>query len=139
MDHVYFQHKNDRHRVLACDQDYCPISEEDIAQKELRNRALYVRFPQGFIGVYSSPAGPVLFVNNSKHVFSDWSWNVSVQKGDGFNTFSLIGLTADPLVFDYPEVELCPMDPWSEEVFDNFFLWLANKRHDREFMDMWTE
>ncbi len=139
MGYVYLRHKNDRRCVLVCDRNYNPISEEDVGQGKPRNKAFYVKFPGGFVGVYSSVEGPVLFVNEGKSLFTDPSWAVSVHRQAGVNEVSFIGLAQGTLVFEYPVVELDPLDPWSEEQFDDFFIWLTKKRHDREFIDMWTE
>lgn len=139
MEYIVFQHKSDRRFVLLCDEDYNPIIEEESGQREPRNKALYASFAGGFAGVYSSIEGPVLFVNRSKILFSDPSWSVSVKKNGDTNKVKFSGLNSSVLEFEYPAVKLDAMDPWSEEQFDDFFIWLTNKRHDREFMDVWTE
>lgn len=139
MNHIYMRHKNDRRLVLLCDKNYNPISEEYIGKNEPRSKAFYVGFCDGFIGVYSSVEGPVLFINDCKYLFADPSWNIRVQKNLGVNEVSFVGLDQSSLVFEYSAVELDPLDPWSEEQFDDFFIWLTNKRHDQEFIEMWTE
>jgi hypothetical protein len=139
VDSICLQHKYDRRFVLLCDKNYNPISEENADQKKTRNKAFYVRFPDGFIGVYSSLEGPVLFVNDDKKLFNDPTWSVSVKKRAEVNEVSFGGLSNEALVFEYPVVELDLLNPWSEEPFDDFFIWLTSKRDDREFIEIWTD
>jgi hypothetical protein len=139
MEYICLQNKTDRRFVLLCDQNFNPISEQDAGQGKPRNKAFYVRFSGGFMGVYSSSKGPVLFVNDRKFFFTDWTWSLSIQKKAGVNKVDFTGLTHDVLMIEYLPVELDPLDPWSEEQFDDFFIWLVNKRHDREFIGMWTD
>ncbi|HEV7813496.1 MAG TPA: hypothetical protein VGP06_00165 [Janthinobacterium sp.] len=83
--------------------------------------------------------GPILFINGSKYPFTDPSWKVVVQKNARINEVRFTGPEQKNLTFAYPAVELDPMDPWSEESFDDFFIWLTTKRDDQEFIEMWTE
>lgn len=139
MEHIYIRHKNDKSLVLSCDKNYNPLREESAGANKPRNKAFYVKFHGDFIGVYSSIHGPVLFVNANKHLFTDPSWSVSVQKKGGQNEVAFVGLGQGLEAFEYPVVELDPLDPWSEDLFDDFFIWLEKKRWDREFIDMWTD
>jgi hypothetical protein len=139
MSAIYVRHKNVPGRVLVCDSDYRPLSEEISAQYKPRNKAFYTACAAGFIGVYSSSRGPVLFINERKFLFADAAWSVSVQKGGATNRVTFTGLEQEPLTFDVPVTELDPLDPWSEEQFDDFFLWLETKRSDRELIAMWTD
>ena len=141
MEHIYIRHKNDRGLVLLCDATYGPVAEKATGNAKPRNKAFYVRFPDGFIGVYSSVHGPVLFVNSSKYLFIDSSWSVSVQKKGALNEVKFAGLDqgSRSFQFEYAAVELDPLDPWSEEQFDDFFIWMTKKRCDREFIGMWTD
>jgi hypothetical protein len=139
MENIYIRHKNNKDCVLLCDENYNPIDEEAAGTTRPRNKAFYVRFPDGFIGVYSSDQGPVLFVNANKFLFTDPSWSVSVRKKGTQNEVKFVDLFPVPQAFECPAVELDPLDPWSEEQFDDFFIWLTKKRDDREFIDMWTD
>ncbi|WP_141676586.1 hypothetical protein [Pseudomonas bananamidigenes] len=139
MDTILLRHKSDRRFLLLCDEKYNPISEERSGQGVPRNKAFYVRFPGGFMGVYSSPEGPVFFVNDHKMLFSDPAWRVSVHKKMDVNEVFFAGLTKGDLAFEYSVVELDPLDPWSEEEFDDFYIWLTKKRNNREFIDIWTD
>lgn len=139
MEYFYLQNKTDRCFALLCDQDFNPILEQEIGEKRPRNKAFYVGFSGGFIGVYSSVEGPVLFVNRGKYLFTDWSWDVSIKKMAGVNEAEFTGLGQCALIIEYLPVELDSLDPWSEEQFDDFYIWLVNKRHDREFIGMWTD
>lgn len=139
MAYVYIRHKNDRSLLLSCDENYTPLAERHAGINKPRSKAFYVGFPGGFAGVYASPDGPTLFVNADKHLFHDPSWDVSVRKMGKNNQVSFTGLAQGPLTFEYPVVELDPLDPWSEEAFDDFFIWLAAKRNDQEFIQMWTD
>jgi hypothetical protein len=139
MNKIYIRNKTDKNLVLLCDSEYTPISEETAEHKPAQDKAFYVKFPGGFIGVYSSMNGPILFINGSKYPFTDPSWKVVVQKNARINEVRFTGPEQKNLTFAYPAVELDPMDPWSEESFDDFFIWLTTKRDDQEFIEMWTE
>lgn len=139
MNEIYIRHKNAGNRMLVCDGDYRPLTEVSGGQHKPRNKAFYIKCSVGYIGVYSSPQGPVLFLNDQKFLFTDAAWTVSVQKNGATNRASFTGLGQAPLAFDYPATELDPSDPWSEEQFDDFFIWLETKRSDRELVAMWTD
>jgi hypothetical protein len=136
---IFIRNKNDKNLLLACDEGCSPLSEGVAGMNKPRAKAFYVKFPGGFAGVYSSPQGPVAFVNGEKRLFIDPAWSVWVQKVEGVNKVSLAGLSREPMTFEYPAVELDPLDPWSEEEFDDFFIWLMRKRSDQEFIQMWTD
>jgi len=136
---IYIRNKNDRNLLLACDENYDPLSEEVAGTNEPRSKAFYIRFAGGVVGVYSSSQGPVAFVNSEKRLFTDPGWSVSVQRMGATNEVSFTGLGDEISTFEYPTVKLDPLDPWSEEDFDDFFIWLTRKRNDQEFIRMWTE
>lgn len=136
---IFIRNKNDKSLLLSCDEGYEPMSENVAGANKPRAKAFYVKVPGGFAGVYSSSQGPVAFVNGEKRLFTDPAWSVSVQKMGVTNKVSLTGLSREPMTFEYPTVKLDPLDPWSEEEFDDFFIWLVRKRSDQEFIQMWTD
>ncbi|HZV64532.1 MAG TPA: hypothetical protein VFG03_06455 [Telluria sp.] len=103
------------------------------------SEAAYVTFPDGYIGVYSSKDGPVLFVNNKKYLFTDQSWKISVREGSVNNKVRLSALNQSDIEFEYSKPVLDVLDPWSEKQFDDFYIWLSQKRDNREFIGMWTD
>lgn len=139
MSYVYIMNKNDHEKILICDENINPISERVDKNIAPRSKAFYVKFPGGYIGAYASMGGPMLFLNNEKYNFKDSSWGVSVRKGGKVNEACFYGFSQGDFSFEYPVVELDPLDPWSEEQFDDFYIWLAMKKNDPEFIDMWTE
>lgn len=82
-----------------------------------RNNAFYVKFPGGFIGVYSSTDGPVLFVNDGQYFFTDPTWSVSAQRRADVKEVSLIG-SQGILIFEYSFVALESLGVWSKVQFD---------------------
>lgn len=138
MRYTYLKHKSDRSLVLKCDCDHNPLVEEKLIGLRPKSPAAYLRFPDGFIGVYPSPAGPVLFVNDQKYLFTDPSWQVSVAKFGTMNEVTFTGFAGGDLNFRYPAVELDPLDPWSEEEFDDLFIWLTTHKDSSSLIRMWT-
>lgn len=122
-----------------CDEHFVPLAEMPIGQVQPRDKAFYVEIPHGYIGVFSSINGPVLFIDRDKYLFSDPSWRVSVRKGPENNEVWFSNLIGADLHFKYKKVELDVLDPWSEEQFDDFFIWVSLKRNDCEFIDMWRD
>lgn len=136
---IYVRHKNELKKFLVCNEDYIPIREEYIERKMPYRKSFYTRFVDGYIGVYSSLQGPVLFVNNKKYLFKDESWGICVKKKNAENKVIFSGLDGEDLVFDSPLVPVDNLNPWSEEGFDDFFLWLESHRYNQEFIRIWTE
>lgn len=139
MKNLFLRNKNNKSVLLKCDDQFKPLVEMPIGQLRPRDKAFYVGVPDGYIGVYSSKNGPVLFINNDQYLFVDPIWKVSVKEGLVNNEVWFSNLMAHDLHFEYKKVELDPLDPWSEKQFDDFFIWLSSKRDNREFIDMWTE
>jgi hypothetical protein len=130
MRYIYVKHEYDRSLVLKCDRHYIPIAEEKLVGDRPNCFASYLGFPGGFLGTYPSPAGPIFFVNNQKYLFTDPSWHISVAKYGPENEVTFTGLIDGKLVFRYPAVELDPINPWSDEEHDDFFIWLMTHKDD---------
>lgn len=138
MRNIYIRHKVDTSVVLVCDDNFNPVKEASAAHQKLEDKACYVSFAGCFFGVYSSVDGPVMFVNDEKYLFADKCWAVLVRPGKQMNTVVFSGLKSGIFSFDYPPVKLDPLDPWLEEEFDDFFIWLSKQRSNGEFVRMWT-
>lgn len=137
---IHVGHKLDRTRDLVCDATMRPLHEAPADPSHPRRRkAFYVPFAGGFIGAFSSPAGPMLFVNGEQYAFRDPSWSVRVEmKGDARRAV-FDGLRTGPLSVDYAPVRSEPADTWADERLDDFYQWLVAKRADQELMAMWTD
>jgi hypothetical protein len=104
-----------------------------------RKKAFYLPIPGGFIGAFSSAAGPVLFVNADQYAFTDTSWSVRVDMQGDARRAVFDGLLSGPLVVNYPAVKADPADAWADERLDDFYQWLATNRADPELIAMWTD
>jgi hypothetical protein len=138
MNELYIRHKNLKDRMLVCDTQYRLLHEVSSVPHKLRDKAFYTHCSVGYVGVYSSPQGPILFINDRQFPFTDAAWNITVQRKKAVNQVTFTGINEGPLTFDHPLVEPDPLDPWSEVAFDDFFNWLATKRTDLELIGMWT-
>ncbi|MFK3799397.1 hypothetical protein [Pseudomonas sp. NPDC088444] len=134
----YIRHKTDRGVILICDQDFNPVKETIAAGQKLQDKACYISLGGYVFGVYPSVEGPVMFIDSEKYLFTDERWAVSVQPGREMNKVVFSGLRSNDFNFEYPTVNLDPLDPWSEEEFDDYFKWLSKQRSNAEFIRMWT-
>jgi hypothetical protein len=139
MENVYISHKNRKDVVLKCDDNIVPLSEVESDRHTPREKAFYVNVPNGYMGVYSSKDGPVLFLNNEKYRFSDKSWQVSVHEDVACNEVHFSNLSGKDISFKYEKVILDELDPWSQKEVDDFFIWLSLKRDRRGFIELWTD
>ena len=96
---LHVGHKLDPKRDLVCDDAMRPLQEAPAdPARPRRRKAFYVTFPGGYIGAFSSPAGPMLFVNGEQYAFRDPSWSVRVEmKGDARRAV-FDGLRTSPLI-----------------------------------------
>jgi len=137
---IHVGHKLDRKRDLVCDAAMRPLHEAPADPAHPRRRkAFYVPFAGGFLGAFSSPGGPMLFVNGEQYAFRDPSWSVRVEIHGEARRAVFDGLRTGPLVVDYPAVRTDPADTWADERLDDFYQWLAAKRADQELIAMWTD
>src|SRR4051812_29889730 len=97
----FVRNKTDSGVCLMCTEDIIPLAEVPLEQQTLRKKAFYVKVPEGFIGVHSSPNGPVLFINEKKFPFSDLRWSVSVMEGERTNVAKLTGLDGETFEIEY--------------------------------------
>jgi hypothetical protein len=133
-------HKLDPQRDLVCDAAMTPLHEAPADPAHPRRRkAFYVPFAGGYIGAFSSPAGPMLFVNGERYAFTDPSWSIRVAMQGDTRRAVFDGLRSGPLTIDYAAFEPDPADTWADERLDDFYQWLAAKRDDRELIAMWTD
>ena len=136
----YLGHRHDRGRELVCNAAMIPLAEARADSRHAQlPKATYVDFPGGFVGAFSSPAGPVLFVNGDQHRFTDPSWSVRVEKRGDVHRAIFTGLIGGPLVIDYRAWRADPADAWADETLDDFYQWLAAKRASASLIHLWTD
>ena len=136
----YIRHKLDNQRDLACDAAMMPLAECPAEPAHpRRKKAFYLPIPGGFIGAFSSPAGPVLFVDGDQYAFTDPSWSVHVLAHGDARRAVFGGLRSGPLAIDYTAVKADPADAWADERSDDFYQWLESRRADPELIAMWTD
>lgn len=138
---IHVGHKLDRKRDLVCDAAMRPLHESPADPAHPRRRqAFYGPFGGSFIGAFSSPGGPMLFVNGEQHPFG-------IRRRGRSASRSTATLTA-------PCSTACARGRWPsttppcgstrptagpDERLDDFYPWLAAKRADQELVAMWTD
>lgn len=136
----YIKNKIDDDILLVCDDKFTPLYEiqrETVAQKGIP-KAFYINTPYGFMGAYASPQGPIFFINNEKYLFSDRTWEITVNKGEKQNQIIVKRKNKDDMIFS--NIHTCddPADIWQDENLDDPFIWLSIKKHDQNLIEMWT-
>lgn len=133
---IYLRHRQRRDVVLACDAHYHPIAEHVADHQPVVPLAFYLHDPQGVVGVFASPQGPVLFINDQQWRWSD-SWSISITTHLDQHHVCLSTPTQKSCWYSaITPIEVA--DPWSVAAVDDFWLWLVAKRHDAEFIQIWT-
>ncbi len=139
MKNIYMRHKREKDRFLVCNENYSPLYEEHIRSPMPYTKSFYTDFTKGYMGVYSSKQGPTLFINNDKYLFTDPSWNITIKRNGKSRHICFSGLREQDLAFEAQAFPTDECDPWSEEEFDDFFVWLESHRSNQELIKIWTD
>lgn len=97
----------------------------------------YVDCGVGVLGMYASPAGPVLF-RDALRVPLDGDTRLEVTKGRRRNTFTAWRGGEELLAVSYAPPTDVGIDVWSDEALVDFYVWLANSFPTERFLRFYT-
>lgn len=132
----YLRHRQRRDVVLVCDDQFHPMAQTPARQQTVWPLGFYLDDPLGWVGVFASTVGPIFFVNQQQWLWSA-NWSITIKTIDDQHQVCWQDAEGQRCWWT-PITPLEVTDPWSSAQVDDFWLWLAAKRHDAEFVQIWT-
>ncbi|ODC03113.1 hypothetical protein BFW38_05695 [Terasakiispira papahanaumokuakeensis] len=128
--------------ILEYDTSTGPLNEVsalNVPEKKIEKLGNYIKLDKIYYGVYATPDGPCFFFNNQKILLNDPKVKFEHSKGKEQHYFRLTYNGEIKIDLKYDHWDDIDIDPWAEEDFIDFFIWLTKSSGNQEFISMWTE
>jgi len=115
------------------------VSPANVSEEKIAKLGNYIKLNDKYYGTYATPNGPCFFYQTDKFLLNDPGSEFLHFKGTDRHHFKF--KYNDKLIIDleYDRWDDLDIDPWSDEDFIDFFIWLTKSSSNQEFIKMWTE
>lgn len=128
--------------ILEYDTSVGPLKEvsaSTVSEGDVVKLGNYIKLNGKYYGVYATSGGPCFFYQEAKFLLNDPGCAIQHTKGEDQHNFRLAYNEKLIIDLDYDHWDDLDIDPWSEEDFIDFFIWLTKSSSNQEFISMWTE
>ena len=115
------------------------VSASSVPEEKIAKLGNYIKLNGKYYGVYATPDGPCFFYQADKFLLNDPSSVFRHTRGEGQHHFRFTYNDKVIIDLEYDHWDDLDIDPWSEEDFIDFFIWLTKSSSNQEFISMWTE
>ncbi|MBU2072485.1 MAG: hypothetical protein KKE72_15640 [Gammaproteobacteria bacterium] len=128
--------------ILEYDTSAGPLKEvsvSSVAEKKIAKHGTYIKLDGKYYGIYATANGPCFFFQDDEFLLRDPDAVFQHESREKQHYFRFT--YNDKVVIDltYDHWDDLDIDPWSDEDFIDFFIWLTKSSGDQEFINMWTE
>jgi hypothetical protein len=137
-----FRNRDVFNSVLEYDTSAGPLKEgsaSNVQEERIAKLGNYIKLNGMYYGVYATPNGPCFFYQNDEFLINDPGSVFQHTKGDVQHNFRFIYKGQVVIDLNYDHWDDLNIDPWSDEEFIDFFIWLTKVSSNQEIINMWTE
>ncbi len=137
----FIRNRDSFNTVLQYDDVLGPIKElpaSDVGVSQILELANYIKLNDKYFGLIASSEGPCLFVQKDKFPLNNIDIKVFHRRGEESHHFKMERKGVIVIDEIYPRWQDLDIDPWSDEDFIDFFIFITNAARNPEFIQMWT-
>lgn len=128
--------------ILEYDTLAGPLKETSISsvpEEKIAKLGNYIKLDGKYYGIYATSNGPCFFYQDDKFLLNSLGVVFQHTRGESQHYFRFIYNGKVVIDLKYDHWDDLDIDPWSEEDFIDFFIWLTKSSSNQEFINMWTE
>jgi hypothetical protein len=115
------------------------VSASSVQEEKIAKLGNYIKFDGKYYGIYATENGPCFFYQGNKFLLNDPGVVFQHTRGGDQHHFRFTYIDKVIINLKYDHWDDLDIDPWSEEDFIDFFIWLTKSSSNQEFIKMWTE
>ena len=128
--------------ILEYDTSTGPVKEvsaSSVPEGEISELGNYIKLSGEYYGIYATKNGPCFFYQADRFLLNDLGTVFQHSRGEDKHHFRFIHDGQVIIDLKYDHWDDLDIDPWSEEDFVDFFIWLTKSSSSQEFLSLWTE
>lgn len=127
--------------ALQFDSERGPINEilsTEIPDQEIFKQGNYIKHGGHFFGIYATEIGPKFFRDYDSFLLNDPKLIFQHIKGYPQHHFKFFYDEKELMSLSYDHWDDLDIDPWSDEDFIDFFIWITKSYKNPQFIHLWT-
>ncbi|MFP8965675.1 hypothetical protein ACKC9G_03730 [Pokkaliibacter sp. CJK22405] len=128
--------------LLEYDNNLGPLREISAANtpdSNIEKKGTYIKLGADFFGIIASKNGPLFFANQQQFPINSTELTFTHSRGEEQHTFTCHYQGKQIINLTYDRWDDIDIDPWSDEDFIDFFIWLTKSSKNHDFINQWTD